>query len=238
MTIRKFTENGVSAFSEHIRECKLRQAAGAKANPVPPTLLTDVALSTDIGIPLGSVPDRFDNKEEIGQFFHALFKDGPAAEFEHCPQVWTWLAALFFDQITRHRERFKEERAYLADFSYQSFYRHLLLGPYLIYSRAYPDIRFVRVLLYDEPTTMNEVLVQFGSYQTMMQNPELQRVIMRLYYDPKIDRIKRGAGGKGPGSPRRLMDYFRQIELNYDLRCIGEERILQMLPAEFATFLE
>jgi hypothetical protein len=96
--------------------------------------------------------------------------------------------------------------------------------------------RLVRVLLYDEPTTMNEVMVQFGSYQTLMQNKELQSLIQKLYYDAEKKRIKRGAGGKEAGTPRRLMDFFRQIELNYDLRSISESRFWDMLPVEFAKF--
>jgi hypothetical protein len=83
---------------------------------------------------------------------------------------------------------------------------------------------------------MNEVMVQFGSYQTLMQNKELQSLIQKLYYDLEKKRIKRGAGGKEAGTPRRLMDFFRQIELNYDLRSISENRFWDMLPAEFAKF--
>ena len=83
---------------------------------------------------------------------------------------------------------------------------------------------------------MNEVMVQFGSYQTLMQNKGLQAVVQRLYYDPEKGRIKRGAGGKEAGTPRRLMDFFRQIELNYDLQSVSESKFWDMIPAEFSKF--
>lgn len=69
-----------------------------------------------------------------------------------------------------------------------------------------------------------------------MQNRDLQVLIQKLYYDEEKQRIKRGAGGKEAGTPRRLMDFFRQIELNYDLGSITEARFWEMLPEEFAKF--
>jgi hypothetical protein len=71
-----------------------------------------------------------------------------------------------------------------------------------------------------------------------LQNKELQTVIQRLYFDPDKGRIKRGAGGKTAGTPRRLMSFFRQIEINFDLLSISAEQFWQMLPAEFDKFKE
>ena len=146
------------------------------------------------------------------------------------------MGARYFNVLTMQRTKIKEPRAYLADIGYQGFYRHLMLGPYYVYFMAREEPERVRVLLYNEPTTMNEVMVQFGSYQTLFQNPELQRVMQLLYFDKSKGRIKRGAGDKVNGAPRRLMDFFRQIELNYDLRSISAERFLAMLPREFNKF--
>jgi hypothetical protein len=150
--------------------------------------------------------------------------------------MWTWLAARLFDLITNGRKKLKEERAYVAGLTFQEFYRHLILGPYFIYFNAKEDPARVQVLLYDDPTTMNEVMVQFGSYQTLMQNKSLQAVVQRLYYDTSKKRIKRGAGGKEAGTPRRLMDFLRQIELNYDLASIDTDSFWAMIPAEFSRF--
>ncbi len=111
-----------------------------------------------------------------------------------------------------------------------------MLGPYYLYFMARDNPERVKVLLYDEPTTMNEVMVQFGSYQTLMQNRELQTVIQQLYFDEARQRIRSGAGGKGAGTPRRLMDFLRQIELNYDLGSIKAEKFWDMLPKEFQKF--
>ncbi|MGE3843071.1 MAG: hypothetical protein AB7I50_15970 [Vicinamibacterales bacterium] len=79
-------------------------------------------------------------------------------------------------------------------------------------------------------------LLKVRSCQTLMQNSELQTVIQRLYFDEARLRIKRGAGGKGAGTPRRLMDYLRQIEMNYDLGSIKAEVFWEMLPKEFEKF--
>ena len=49
--------------------------------------------------------------------------------------------------------------------------------------------------------------------------------MQRLYFDEEAKKIKKGAGGKEAGTPRRLMDFFRQIELNYDLLSIDENNV-------------
>ena len=236
MRARKFTEQGLARFGEFVDLARANLKAGLGVEQVPSDLLSDTALSEATEWELPPDDPSFDTKFAIGQFVSGIVPD---ADYEHARTdggFWSWLAARYFDQITAGRKKIKERRAYLADLSFQSFYRHLLLGPYYLYFTARDEPSRVRVLLYDEPTTMNEVMVQFGSYQTLMQNKELQNVIQRLYFDETRQRIKRGAGGKGAGTPRRLMDFLRQIELNYDLGSITADQFWAMLPREFGRF--
>lgn len=74
------------------------------------------------------------------------------------------------------------------------------------------------------------------SLQTKSCWRTLQTVIQRLYFDEELQRTKRGSGGKSAGTPRRLMGFFRQIELNYDLASIKADRFWAMLPREFEKF--
>jgi len=152
--------------------------------------------------------------------------------------MWSWLAGHYFDLITSNRSEIKEPRAYVAAIGFQEYYRHLLLAPYLVYFSSLVEPEASRVLLYDKPWTMNEVMVQFGSYQTLFKNKDIRKLVDRLYFDPAKRRIKRGAGGKASGTPRRLMSFVRQIELNYDLDSISFNRMWDMLPAEFDRFKE
>lgn len=236
MKMRRFNEHGVAAFREYVLAARAQAKAKQAVPPVPLEILSEAALTEVLEYELPSDEPEFATKLDIGVFVTGVI---PVEHYERVrgdEGLWTWMAARYFDRLTQGRKKIKEPRAYLAALNFQDFYRHLILGPYIVYSMAQDEPERVRVLLYDEPTTMNEVMVQFGSYQTLLQNPELQRVVQRLYYDPEKKRIRRGAGGKVNGAPRRLMDFFRQIELNYDLRSIEAERFWGMLPKEFDRF--
>jgi hypothetical protein len=236
MKARRFTAAGMQAFELYVQTSRANHKARLPVDSVPESLLSDNELTELTDYELPDEPQSFPDKLSIGRLFTRVIPAARDDEARIDVGLWSWFAAKYFDQITSNRKKIKEERAYVAGLSFQDFYRHLILGPYYLFFIAQEDPERVRVLLYDEPTTMNEVMVQFGSYQTLMQNKELQALIQRLYYDPAKKRIKRGAGGKEAGTPRRLMDFFRQIELNYDLGSISETRFWEMLPAEFAKF--
>jgi len=216
MKARRFTEKGLQVFAEYVTAARLNRRSGSGVDPVPGTLLNGAYLTELTDYELPDVPQDFPDKLAIGRLFTSVIPCERNEEARLDVGLWSWFAAHYFDQLTLGRTKIKEERAYVASISFQDFYRHLIFGPYYLYFIAQDDPERVRVLLYDEPTTMNEVMVQFGSYQTLMQNKELQAIIQRLYYDSKTGRIKRGAGGKEEGTPSRLMDFFRQIELNYE----------------------
>lgn len=236
MIIRRFNQQGVDAFRDYLRQAKLDAKAKLPVQPVPSDLLHGAASSEPTGYVMPSLPENFSTKMELAGFVDRVFPRNKYDEIRIDVAMWTWLAACMFDQITNGRKKLKEERAYVAGLSFQEFYRHLILGPYFIFFNAKDDLSRVQVLLYDDPTTMNEVMVQFGSYQTLMQNKGLQAVVQRLYYDPEKGRIKRGAGGKEAGTPRRLMDTFRQFELTYDLQSVSEAKFWDMIPPEFSKF--
>ena len=236
MKARRFTEKGLQAFGTYVETARANFKARIPVEPVPDSLLNGPDFTEVTEYELPDETQSFPDKLSIGRLFTRVIPAERNDEARIDVGLWSWFAAKYFDQITVGRKKIKEERAYVASIYFQDFYRHLILGPYYLYFISQDDPERVRVLLYDEPTTMNEVMVQFGSYQTLMQNKELQSLIQKLYYDTEKKRIKRGAGGKEAGTPRRLMDFFRQIELNYDLRSISESRFWDMLPVEFAKY--
>jgi len=237
MMALRYTDEGLRRFGEFCDSARAEHRAGRDVPPVPGELLEAPGLTETTTWTLPEGEPQFATKVEIGAFVAGFLPDVDFETARGDAGLWSWLAARYFDQITAGRTKIKERRAYVASLGFQEFYRHLLLGPCYLYFIARDEPGRVKVLLYDDPTTMNEVMVQFGSYQTLMQNPELQRLIQRLYFDEPRGRIKRGAGGKGPGSPRRLMDFLRQIELNFDLGSIRADRMTEMLPREFEKFL-
>lgn len=236
MKARRFKTRGVEVFRDFVTGARENYRQGLFVSPVPQELLFDADYSEATSFDLADLPTSFDSKFDIGAYFSNVVPSVDREQICKDASFWSWAAAFFFDALTNNRKKIKEPRAYVASIGYQEFYRHLLLGPFYIFISALDNPERVRVLLYDEPTTMNEVMVQVGSYQVLMQNPEIQDVVTRLYFDRATKRIKRGAGGKINGAPRRLMDFFNQIELNFDLRSIRADVMMGMLPAEFDRF--
>jgi hypothetical protein len=81
-----------------------------------------------------------------------------------------------------------------------------------------------------------DIVEQLASRQELITNKSLIGVATVLYYDSTSGRAKRGAGGKGLGSPRRLADIIDQFNLTWDLYTMTLEEILELLPDEFDKF--
>jgi len=53
-----------------------------------------------------------------------------------------------------------------------------------------------------------------------------------------IGTLKKGAQGKGPGTPRRLVRFMRQFRRTYDPPSMTVEQLLASLPKEFERWLK
>jgi hypothetical protein len=82
----------------------------------------------------------------------------------------------------------------------------------------------------------SDIFEQLAARQTIYGNPTIIVAAYHLYFDSAAQLPKRGAGGKGAGSPRRLVSFIQQIDLTYDLWACTSEQFLGLLPKEFAKF--
>ena len=69
-----------------------------------------------------------------------------------------------------------------------------------------------------------------------MFSKTFQHVARSLYFDDVNGKLKRGAGGKGPGSPRRLAKVRQQLNVTWEVEDLDYETIIGMLPDEFERF--
>jgi len=120
--------------------------------------------------------------------------------------------------------------------NFRKYYRHLLLGPFVIYQAHLSRIEVARCLLVGPVHRINDVVEQLASRLEWVSNPTVMGVATRLYVDREQETYKKGAGGKGPGSPRRLSDILDQFDLTYDLAGMEIDDLYQLLPTEFNTF--
>ena len=90
-------------------------------------------------------------------------------------------------------------------------------------------------LLCGAPRILPEIREQLTSQQDMFTET-FQRLARKLYFDDRLGKLKKGAGSKGPGSPRRLAQLKRQFDVTWDLEELGPTRLMAMLPSEFDIY--
>ena len=155
-----------------------------------------------------------------------------------CKGLWAWLTFILRDQLfprdTHGKRKVGEmHRWYPSDPSdWHKGQRHLLRMPVQLLHSLGDDADH---LLCSHPSVLPEIREQLTSQQDMF-NPAFQRVARSLYFDDSNGRLKRGAGGKGRGSPRRLAKVRQQLDVTWDLEDLDFEKILAMLPSEFERF--
>jgi len=157
------------------------------------------------------------------------------------PPTWSWLALHLFDvicPITDGRRIVREAARYLlqAD-DYRKAHRHLLAGPYLLFMAHADDPAVVRGLLATSPDAPGEVYEQLASRKFLITSRAVASTATRLYLNAATGRLRRGAGGSGAGSPRRLSEVLQQFDRTYDLQTMTPETLLSILPSEFDRFL-
>lgn len=152
--------------------------------------------------------------------------------------LWAWLTFVLRDQLFKKtRGGFWKmgdvHRWYPSNLNdWQQSQRHLVRMPVLLLNSLDQDADH---LLCEHPSILPEIREQLTSHQDMC-NKDFQKVARMLYYDDVRGTLKRGAGGKGLGSPRRLAQVRQQLDVTWDLEHLKPRQILEMLPEEFEKF--
>ena len=209
----------------------------------PGSILTDSAMSDDLPVEIDIDRDqRFQRRFESAAYLYERLTElrAPAdQQLERDRGLWAWLALLWFKQLCPPDQsgRLKSgERArwipVLNDA--RRYYRHLLLGPYLIYrAHATTPERVEAVLSNAIHVGTGEVFRTIVETQQFVTSAAVVTLIDHLYYDPRTRRLIRGAGTKGPGGVRRLGDLLSQLDLTFDLHSIRVDDLVSLLPDEF-----
>jgi hypothetical protein len=152
--------------------------------------------------------------------------------------LWTWLAYIWFDQLApktnddRASRDIKEDAKYICSSDYRDYYRHLISGPYSIYSLHGAENS--NIFLYSSVNEHNDFVEQFASRQFIISHKNIVEAIRRLYFDSQRGQPKRGAQTRTkPGNIRRFVSVIQQFELTYDIYTMSADSILNLLPFEF-----
>jgi hypothetical protein len=223
-----FNDSGIDAF----RKVFTGQIDDAAIDPVDTSLAKRIAGTTAFSI------RRYETAKDMAEA--VLGSLGSANLFDLLPDtgLWAWLTFVMRDQLFKKAgdgtwKVGEVHRWYPSNPNdWQKGQRHLVRMPVLLL-KSLGDA--ADHLLCGEPSVLPEIREQLTSQQDMF-NPAFQQVARNLYFDDATGGLKRGAGSKTAGTPRRLAKVRQQLDVTWDLEDLDPARILARLPAEFSRF--
>jgi len=182
-----------------------------------------------------------DSKHDVAKYLFEIINNSGIKEPEHNRGLWVWLSLYYFTQVCKKNSKGEFKPGARARWipepsNFQRYYRHLLAGPWRVF-KTYSDAPNLALgLLAGSIQAQGDLFEQLVARQELVTNSSLVSTATNLYYDHTTNKLKRGAGGKGAGSPRRLADLISQFSLTWDLYSMTVENIWNLLPAEFDKF--
>lgn len=192
-------------------------------------------LKVDVETPIaGQISTRW----ELARWLHAKL----APHDHHLDAgAWSWLAMCLFDIICPFEDDVRTVRQFarylLEADDFRKAHRHLLKGPYLLMQAHADAPDTIKGLLATRPDAPGEVYEQLVTRKFLITSRAVVSVATELYFDPVEQKLKRGAGGSGAGSPRRYVEVLQQFDLTFDLQRISPEALRALLPREFSKLL-
>ncbi|MEP7270617.1 MAG: hypothetical protein ABI882_03895 [Acidobacteriota bacterium] len=235
MKLARLNPIGIDLFSEFL--CSIHRGHNGT---VPSSLLSDPARTEPLGIDLILQPRHFETRFAAAEFLNQAFSKAGLPDVSNDRGLWAWLSLFYFDDVCPPRGNGSRKPGELArhipNEDYKRYYRHLLAGPYRIYRAHRDQPERALALLCQRLDSPGDVVEQLAAQQKLVTNPSVLRLATKLYVDEKTKRIKKGAGGKGSGSARRLTDVLEQFDVTWDLYAATTTELAKMLPREFEKF--
>lgn len=224
----EFNAAGLDAFEKVF----IGQIDDSAINPVDLALVSRVAGTNPF------TPAEFSTAKAMAEAVLASL--GSANLFDLLPNtgMWAWLTFVLRDQLFKKGNdgtwKVGEiHRWYPSNPNdWQKGQRHLVRMPVLLF-KSLGD--FADHLLCSAPSVLPEIREQLTSQQDMF-NLSFQQVARALYFNDATGTLKRGAGGKSGGTPRRLAKVRQQLDVTWDLEDLDLVKIVETLPAEFSRF--
>lgn len=210
---------------------------------VPDELLTGSEFTVQVEGP--AVPQllqrSFASRLQWGAYIDSVLHQYPTRALQLDTGVWAWLTLFYFDQVcpkggNGERKVLQRARYIPSGSNYQTYYRHLLQGPWRVVRAHRDDPARALAVLSGALHTPGELAEQLMSRSELISSSTAMRCATTLYIDADSQRPKRGAGGSKAGSPRRLAGVLSQFDVTWDIYQMSSERLLGLLPREFEKF--
>lgn len=228
--LRVLNSKGIEAFRQGIRSNRADLRSYAKSISESPEYSSLVAtLDNSLTAPSTRI--------EVGEtLFPLIGPDGQYSYLADDPMFWAWISAAWMEDVLQPAEPVRSEERWIPDFTSRKYYRHLLQGPFVLYRAHAQDPSKIMVLLYQPISKPGEVVAQIHASNDLAFSSAAELANL-LYFDQSTGAIKRGAGGNGEGSPRRLATSFlNQFKVNLDLAGMTAQALFEILPSEYDRF--
>ena len=227
MIIRIFTENGINEFANQLQEIRFGTRQDLSADLLTGTNFT-ASFNNEIEIEEGT----FRTKKELIEYICEKLKLKDNKHLYYDRGLWSWLGAFYFKSLKSIKNgKLTEDARYILmePKNYRRYYRHLLAS----FARVYCELDKLAIPFLSYPIPIfSDLHEQLLSRQEIAMNKPLIEAANKLYWDEKNSKIKKGAGSKSEGSPRRFSDIVGQFELTFDLNAMDFEAILSIFPRQ------
>jgi hypothetical protein len=235
--IRVLNREGILLFKEY-----LAAARSGSDHPPPRHILWDGAFSDPFSPSIEIEFREFHDAFEFGQCLSGLLSECEAREVSRNHALWSWLSLFYIDQIApadkRGKRNILEDALYVLDssFIFRRYYRHMVRAPWQAVRLHGENAKIL--LLSSGKGARTELAEQLGAYADIFGCTTVIAAAYCLWFDEALQKPRRGSGGKGAGSPRRLAAVVRQLQLTYDLSDCALPEFLKLLPHEFSRWLD
>lgn len=229
--VRVLNEEGLQRFRNYLASLR-----NDPRLPPPVEILDDGKFSDqfDACIDVGQV--SFATAYDFGVHLVHLLADCEDRLISRNHGLWTWLALFFFDQLCRPdgggNRKVLQDALYILDreFNFKRYYRHLVRTPWLAVKEHGEHAKVL--LITSSGGVRSDIGEQLGAQQFLFGNRTFIEAAYAMFFDESTQKPRRGAGGKGAGSARRLASIARQLELTYDVQTCGRNGFLCLLPRQ------
>lgn len=234
--IRTLSTEGLVKFSEYL------SALRVDPKLAPPIAILHDGLYSDPFEPEVQIEMReFANTYDLGMYLNQVLSYCEDRIISRNHALWSWLALYYFEQLCKAApdgdRKPLEDAVYILEprFSFRRYYRHSVRTAWLAVKEHGEQAKVL--LLTSGRGSRTDIGEQLGAYQHLFANKTIIGSAYAMYFDQLTQRPKKGAGGKGAGSARRLATIARQLELTYDLQDCPQTKFLALLPREFKTWV-
>ncbi|EIF51372.1 hypothetical protein [Sulfurovum sp. AR] len=246
MRLKKMTDLGLKQFTKYLSELR-----AGKNSEYPKFILEDDEYSEPYGSEaIEVVEKKFETKLEMLQEIDNILKNPNRKDVDSDTHLWAWLSLFYFESIVKKDKNGNialesTNISYIPEITiWNRYYKHKILGPYLIYKMHQDHLEDTYPLLKTRPDQMGEFMGNVMGRQSMVSNKTIIKLLKKLYWDEKNESLKKGASSRigksgssaGSGSISRLGVYLKQLDMTYDLHSIPLEKLLELLPKEYNKF--